>query len=220
LSPNPNNPTTFRRVAFLNDGEAVIMGNTQWDNFAFYQILDGTSKSSVDLYGFPAGYLYTGNVWGAPDGSRTLVAEFGISSQRAYDINATDLKMGARPTVDPYRVVFSRNAMVAIVNGTLVIDGAYASLGSLPASDAQIVSWDGARAYTYTMATRKIRAFDLTSPNGTGGFTEITLGAGATLDATTEDPGGYIGTMEISPDGGTLFICGINRIVIISISSL
>ena len=73
-----------------------------------------------------------------------------------------------------------------------------------------VISPSGTRAYIWESSSNTIRTFDLESPNGSGGFTEI--GSGTTL---ADSHGTYAPTLMISQDGGTLFLGGDAKILII-----
>jgi len=91
---------------------------------------------------------------------------------------------------------------------TTVYNGSLAALGNLPADlRGFVISPDGATAYAYFSGSGTIRKFDLTSPSG-GGFTEV--GVGTPVDS----PGTFFSSMTISPDGGTLFIAGNQRMIV------
>jgi len=86
-------------------------------------------------------------------------------------------------------------------------------VGVLPdsASDLMgfVISPEGTKAYAYYSGTGRIRKFDLTAPSG-GGFVEI--GSGTTIP---DSPGTFFNDMTISQDGGTLFLAGNQRVIIV-----
>jgi hypothetical protein len=94
---------------------------------------------------------------------------------------------------------------------TTVYDSSLNARGTLPSDlTGVVVSPNGAAAYAYFSSTSAIRKFDLSSPDGSGGFNEI-----GSVTAVADSPGTGLVRMVISPDGGTLFLAGTERVIII-----
>ena len=55
----------------------------------------------------------------------------------------------------------------------------------------------------------EIRKYDLNSPNGSGGFAEV-----LPRTVLTDSPGTGTAEMAVSPDGGTLFLAGNQRLIV------
>jgi IPT/TIG domain len=95
---------------------------------------------------------------------------------------------------------------------TTVYNHSLVALGVLPdvahSLRGFVISPDGSKAYVYYSDTGKIRQFDLNSPSG-GGFVEI--GSGTPV---TDSPGTFFNDMTISADGGTLFLAGNVRVIV------
>jgi hypothetical protein len=71
-----------------------------------------------------------------------------------------------------------------------------------------VISPDGSTAYAYFPSSGLIRKFNLNSPNGTGGFTEV--GGGVAITS----PGTFFSSMAITPDGGTVFLAGRQNVIV------
>ncbi len=90
-----------------------------------------------------------------------------------------------------------------------VYDASYNLLGTLPSTTlAVVVKPDATRAYTFDSIASQVLSFDLTASPAGGAFPQV--GSGTTLSG---NPGTGV-RMAISPDGGTLFLAGSNRIVV------
>jgi hypothetical protein len=107
------------------------------------------------------------------------------------------------PTVDR---TFSR----FVLNGRRVYDGAFGFLGTLPdTTNAVVLKPNGTRAYAYDAAAGGILVYDTSVDRDEAAYTA--LGAATPLAA---DPGTGV-RMTITPDGGTLFVAGSLRIVVL-----
>jgi hypothetical protein len=110
---------------------------------------------------------------------------------------------GVPPTVDR---TFSR----FILNGRRVFDGAFGFLGTLPdTTNAVVLKPNGTRAYAYDATAGGILVYDTSVDRNEAAY--VALGAATPLAA---DPGTGV-RMTITPDGGTLFIAGSLRIVVL-----
>jgi hypothetical protein len=106
------------------------------------------------------------------------------------------------PTIDR---TFSR----FVLNGRRVYDGAFAFLGTLPdTTTAAVLRPNGTRTYAYDATAGGILVYDTSATRDGAAYTA--LGAVTPLPA---DPGTGV-RMAITPDGGTLFIAGSLRIVV------
>jgi IPT/TIG domain len=115
------------------------------------------------------------------------------------------------------RVVFNGTQVYGasyVLSGTLpsttpVVTVQYTLLGTLPATTLAVaVKPDGTRAYTLDSAASDVLSFDLTASAGGAALPQV--GSGTVLAA---DPGAGA-QMTISPDGGTLFFAGADRVVV------
>ena len=110
----------------------------------------------------------------------------------------------------------SRIILVSFPNSaiqvTTVYDSSFTKLGNLPDGLAGfVISPDGSTAYAYFPSSASsgfIRKFNLTAPNGTGGFAEV--GAGVAVSS----PGPFFSAMAITPDGGTVFLAGRQAVIV------
>jgi hypothetical protein len=110
---------------------------------------------------------------------------------------------GVPPTVDR---TFSR----FVLNGRRVYDGAFGFLGTLPdTTNAVVLKPNGTRAYAYDATAGGILIYDTSVDREEAAYTA--LGAATPLAA---DPGTGA-RMTITPDGGTLFVAGSLRIVVL-----
>ena len=161
---------------------------------------------------------------GSGDGSRLILPSFEYllpsSAKPVFTFNASDGTLAASSlnAINIGQASQSRVASRAILTtaaftgsqATTVYDSSFAVLGTLPATlTSVVISPDGATAYAFfSGAPGTVRKFDLNSPNG-GGFTEI--GSGTSVP---DSPGTNYVEMAISPDGGSLFLAGNQKVIV------
>ena len=199
------------RMAVSNDGGAV--GPTYSPNlFYWYDILD---RTFITL-GIPSTSWTALNrfVSASGDGSMLVLPNTVSTAASLYYYDAGNQNITGTSTTTTYSDMVSVNrtgsrSIVRIASAQYAVhDGSFNSIGSLPSLDAAVISPTGNFAYTYVSANHTIHKYDLNSPNGSGGFTEV--GSGTTL---ADSPGTGV-AMTISPDGGTLFLAGSDLVLI------
>ena len=148
----------------------------------------------------------------------TYAASDGSLMQRSVTSTGTD-----------HASVSRNGARVVLVNSpaspsqvTTVYDvspTSFAARGTLPAGlNAFVISPDGSTAYAYFNSSKLVRKFNLNAPNGSGGFQEV--GSGTTV-ATPDSgsspalPNDFFAAMTMTQDGGTIFLAGNQRIVVL-----
>jgi hypothetical protein len=130
-----------------------------------------------------------------------------------YDASAGTLTETSLLTSSSSHASLSRTGARMIVqlstNGGMVArvySGSLVPIGDLPADfTGFVISPDG--RFAYVAVTGLIRKFDLDAPSA-GGFTEVGLG-------TSIASPGASALMAISPDGGTLFLAGKDRVIVL-----
>ncbi|MDD5058140.1 MAG: IPT/TIG domain-containing protein [Sideroxydans sp.] len=202
------------RIAVTNDGGVV--GPTYTPNvFYWYDILDRNfiilatpSSSWTALNRF---------VSASGDGSRLILPNTVSSSNALYYYDSGNQNITSTSVMTTYSNMVSVNrtgsrSIVLVASGQYAVyDSAFNNIGALPTLDAAVISASGNTAYTYVSSNNAIHKYDLNIPNGSGGFTEI--GSGTVL---ADSPGTGI-AMTISPDGGTLFLAGSLRVLIVPV---
>jgi hypothetical protein len=199
------------RMAVANDGGAV--GPTYNPNvFYWYDILD---RNFVTLATPSTSWIALNRfVSASGDGSTLILPNTVSSANTLYYYNSGNQNISGTSATTTYSdmVSINRTGSRSIVRIALaqyaVYDSTFNSLGSLPALDAAVISPTGDIAYTYASSDNTIHKYDMNSPNGSGGFTEV--GSGTVL---ADSPGTGV-AMTISPDSGTLFLAGSLRVLI------
>jgi hypothetical protein len=217
----------FSMIAFGNDGGAI--GATQSSTVGLvslyrYDMLtqDFTALSTE----FNFGSVMT---FAPADGSRVILPSFTsfLPGDPLTTFNPSDGTLATTSVVTLQLGLASLSrtgSRIALTNKaftqqqlTTVYDGSsFAALGTLPDSPlgpstlaGVVISPDGSTAYAYFSGSPgTVRKFDLNSPSN-GGFTEIGSGT-----AAPDFPGTNLIEMTISPDGGTLFLAGSQKVIV------
>lgn len=221
-----NSGSSPRSLSFSNEGRAII--NTTADSVGTtvhsYNFLNGgfMSLSDIPENGSPGATLTS-----SLDGSRVFLNINWYNYPASYYnassgglIETTTVTQGAE-----YGVSVDRTGSKIITNDTAnsevaVYDGDINALGVLPPLSGLVassrattfaISPDGTRAYAYLGDTQFLHVLDLTASDGSNGFLEI--------GSATFIPDGptWITKMIISPDGGTLFLAGSDRLIVIPV---
>lgn len=145
------------------------------------------------------------------DGSRVYVVS-NTSSALIQTYNAsTDTLVASSIFTTASSLSVDRTGDTLIVDAK-VYDASFNLLGTLPTSQAYVVSPDGQTAYTFNSDSSggQFRKYDLTTSDGSGGFTQV--GAVSTIagNALTS------AQMTIAPDSGTLFVVGPSTFIVFS----
>jgi len=199
------------RMAVANDGGVV--GPTYSPNvFYWYDILD---RNFITLATPSSSWAALNRfVSASGDGSRLILPNTVTSANTLYYYDSGNQNMvstSAMTTLSDMVSINRTGSRYIVLNAAtqhIVYDSSFSSIGSLPALDSAIISPTGNIAYTYVSSNNTIHKYDLNSPNGSGGFTEV--GTGTVL----ADSPGTGASMTISPDGGTLFLAGSLRVLI------
>jgi hypothetical protein len=110
--------------------------------------------------------------------------------------------------------VYARNENRVVLNGQRVYDANDALLGTLPASTVAVaLKPDGTRAYAFDTTAGGILTYDISVDRDEAAY--VALGPVTPLT----DPGN-VPRMIISPDGGTLFLAGNGRVVVVPTPAL
>jgi hypothetical protein len=135
----------------------------------------------------------------------TYDASSGALTQQAVTSAGTEHASVSRDGSRIILVSFPLSASQA----TTVYNAAFTALGTLPADlTGFAISPDGSTAYAYFPTSGLVRKFNLNAPSG-GGFVE--LGTGTAVSS----PGSFFSEMTITPDGGTLFLAGNQRLIVL-----
>jgi hypothetical protein len=204
-------------LVFANDGKAIGVSSS--------------AASGVRLYG----YDLLARTFLPLSTNPTVVNRLLVGPANASEVLFADLQVGFNPPILVYdaatgvlspsstntgnvylgaqnrsgsRTILFRSPGVVSPTCT-VYDESLTALGTLPTTTLSnaVLSPDGVTAYVFVGGV--IRKFDLTSPNGSGGFDEV--GAGFPLLAS---PGTNSPAMALSPDGGTLFLAGNQNLIV------
>jgi hypothetical protein len=219
---NPSVGSSIMEMAVANDG--IVLASVGVLVNPLYDVIRYTLRSPA--FSALTSFSVSGDVAASGDGSR-IVSASGFSNEiYHYDASTrvTSLTgisfnfVRSRPSLSRTGSRFVLNdgefnsGIIRVFDGT-----SFAALGDLPATTvAAVISPDGNRAYTFD-SNGKLRTFNLAgTPPGTGNpYPEV--GTGTTLAGSPGTPAFVPGLgirMIISPDGGTVFLAGGDRIVI------
>lgn len=202
------NVATLNIMTMSNDGFAIGDAFPQMQDTVYYRY-DFVDKIFYPL-GLPSGFTASGNrkLVASADGSRILAPAFTYTSEPYfyYDASSISFVETALSTLRTDAVTMDRGGVKSALSDwatVTVYDANFNSLGTLTKPTAMVMSPDGTALYTYTNSDKGLHKYDLTSPDGLGGFTQ-------TSSTTITDLPGDNGNaaMIISPDGGSLFQIG------------
>jgi len=214
----PVGSSALNRIAFANDGAAI--GNSagattlyRYDmltrqfvplstdfNFVNRHIA-GSADGDTLVMTSPAGSIGQGVVtYDASNGTTTQ-----RTAQTSTNCCTNDLVSISRNG--------SRILLISPLNGVdraVLYDASFAVLGRLPTGlNGFVVTPDGSAAYAYYPGTTAVRKFDLNTPDGSGGFTQMG-------SAVVSLPAGSSTAMAISPDGGALFLANDHQVIVLA----
>jgi len=203
------------KLAVANDGNAMVTTGIFGSGFTQtfkYSVADRTFTMNDFLFQADAG--------GSADGSLLVMPQNGLSpAPTVFRYNAststlspTNLSVNASfPTLD-------RSATRILLGGFSIYNANFQLLGNIGGSspESQTLSPDGLRAYAAdrlspdrtSLVPTVLRTYGLIVTPVAGQFPE--LGTGTTLPSDTGRA-----VMTVSPDGGTVFIAGSDRIVVV-----
>jgi len=204
----PYNYSHFSHIAMSNDGKALVHVDSQWVTIFRYDVLTRT-------FALVPGYAY--NLYGgispvaSLDGSRILVGQNGVSGPLPLFYFDTSLSqfVQALPDLTVNRMSYDRTGTYSLIDG-YIYNRQFQPQGLEFNLMLGTISPAGTRAYgfVYGGTGGTLRTYDITSPNGIGGFTEI--GTGIVIP---DSPGNYP-TFGISPDGRAVFISGEEKFIV------
>jgi len=199
------------RIAFANDGKAVLVANTA--AFTTCQRYDPASQSITSV----AGCLYYRAGSGASaNGSRVALAGTGLSPPQhpGFYLGNSSAFQGSSADVEANVVELDRTgSRIVVVSdaspnppSNQVYDSAWSLLGRLqPDTVRAVLTRDGTRAVAWEdPPSSKVRIYDLTAAPVAGIFPELGT-PGGVAPSTLPGAGGRI---ALSADGKTLFLAG------------
>jgi hypothetical protein len=141
-------------------------------------------------------------------GDPTLTSDTAVYSYTTSTNQLTTIGQPLRQNTAP--PVVSRNSNRIVLNALRVFDVNLTLLGTLPSTtNAVVLKPDGNRAYAYDSTAGGILIYDTSVDRDEAAY--VALGAATPLGA---DPGSNV-RIAITPDGGTLFVAGSSRIVVL-----
>jgi hypothetical protein len=204
----------MRSAAATNEGMLFVTGDA--DPSSPQQAFLIRSTSGTDITSLSWTTFAQAVVGASGDGSRVVIVPSGTNGSDVFQYRALNSQMSdtsldfshggtlRAPALD-------RNGNRIILSNTTatnVYDGSYQLLGTLPASTrAYVLSSDGARAYTYDSAG-EVRVFDVSATANGGVYPQLGMGI------PVSDPGDGALSMIITPDDGTVFIAGVDGVVV------
>jgi hypothetical protein len=223
----PSGPVPeFSMIAFGNDGGAI--GATQSSTVGLVSLYR-YDMLTQDFTALSTQFNFGNAMTFAPaDGSSVILPSFTsfLSGDPLSIFNPGDGTLATTSLVTQQAELASLSrtgSRIALTNKvftqqqlTTVYDNSFTALGTLPDSPlgpstlaGVVISPDGSTAYAYFSGSPgTVRKFDLNSPSN-GGFTEIGSGT-----APPDFPGTNLIEMTISPDGGTLFLAGSQKVIV------
>jgi DNA-binding beta-propeller fold protein YncE len=191
----------FSHVAVANDGLAVVT-STGLDEF-MYSVAD---RALTEIF-IPSGSFSCPSTGGSADGSLVVIAQQCVSPASPvmlYDAS-TSAFFASNLHTSRNSPVLDRRATRIMLSGFEIYDRNLILLGTIPS--AYTLSPDGKRAYGANQTV--LHTYDLAGSPPAGLFPEIEPGT-----SLPGDLGGG-GAVTVSPDGGTVFIAGPDRIVVV-----
>jgi hypothetical protein len=203
-----------RSAALSNDWRLFVTADTS-----------PTSPQPAYLASATGGSQVTALVWttfaqavvgGSGDGSRVVIVPSGTSGSDVFQYRGTNSQMSdtgldfahggslRAPALDRggSRIILSNPT------ATNVYDGSYQLLGTLSATTrAYVLNSAGTRAYTLD-SSGEVRVFDVSATANGGVYPQLGLGI------PVSDPGSGALQMIITPDDETVFIAGVDGIVV------
>lgn len=204
--PYPYNFDDFSKIAMANDGDAIVVLSTQWGRLFRYSV---AQRTLTPLPGVTNSF-YLASLTASADGSRMIVGQNGISPVQPmyyYDVGLGQA-FSTNHNLSVGRVAIDRTGTMSVVDGK-VYNRQFVVIGDATAY-IPAISPDGRRAYSYVPSTvgGTLRTFDLTKTTVSGGFVEIGT------EIPIQDSPGLSVFIQISADGGAVFITGDQRFIV------
>jgi hypothetical protein len=214
---------SLNMIAFANDGGAIGNVSTAANGITLFRydlLTQQFSQLSQDAD------MVNRTIAGAADGDILVMPSFEPLSPAfykpivRYDATGNSLSSVVATTggTEHVSIGLDSNASKVILvvsplsaaQETRVYDSSFGLLGTLPVDlTAFAISPDGNTAWAYFPAGSRVRRFNLNAPDGIGGFAEVGTGT------VVASPGSFFSKMVVSPDGGTLFLAGNDRFIVL-----
>lgn len=212
-APSLEANSALKNIVVGNDNRALITTSLPTSGTTPAYIYDPASNALLII---PTPELNNGTPVMAAVGTAAVVVQGDPSLTTdvpvyAYSTSNNALTATVTPTLRQNAVVPAVDRLFSriVINGVRVYDGAFAFLGTLPATTVAVaLKPDGTRAYAYDPTAGGMVVYDISVDRDEAAYTP--LGAATPLAG---DPGAGV-RMTITPDGGTLFIAGGARIVV------
>jgi hypothetical protein len=203
-----------RSAALSNDWRLFVTGDTSPTSPLPAYLASATGGSQVTTLAWVT--FAQAVVGGSGDGSRVVIVPSGTSGSDVFQYRGTNSQMSdtnldfshggslRAPALDRAgnRIILSNTT------ATNVYDGSYQLLGTLPVSTrTYVLNSVGTRAITYD-GSGEVRVFDVSATANGGVYPQ--LGTGIPVS----DPGTGALSMIITPDDETVFIAGVDGIVV------
>jgi hypothetical protein len=213
---------SLNMIGFANDGSAIGNASSPTLGVSLYRY-DMLSQQFTVLS--TQADMTNRAIMASADGDTLVLPSFEplvpTSGKPVFTYDATAGALTQRPaiTVGEEPMSISRDGSRIILvslnpatgsNAITVYDASFNVLGRLPTGlNGVVLSPNGATAFGYYPSGSRVRKFDLTAPDSAGGFAEIGLGT------VVASPGTALTAMTITPDGGTLFLAGNQRVIVL-----
>lgn len=205
-------------LAITNDGYAIIGSANLWNGYLKYNLLNNNLEF-LDITGMGGGSLDDPALAGTKDGSNLYLAGgFSPVAQFVYTYeSAGNGTLQRTSVVDATRYVCTDNTgSRVLLDRNNVYDGQMNYQGQFSFANATTLSADGNTGYAFSAGfsstPASIQRYDLTSPNGTGGFNS----AGSDITMTT-DPASNATQMILTPSDQNAFVGGNTIIAVVPI---
>lgn len=200
----------FENIAIGNDGTALVFIGNQWGAVNRYNLRTRTFTDANFSF-----QIYGARPLSSADGSRILIRGIGLSSTQNlwyYDVSVGQFVNTGVAATGIY-ASYDRTASNLLMDRE-AYNRNFSSLGSMAGLAASVISPDGARGYGFVAGSPggTLRTYDLTSPNGSGGFTEIGSGTGIPDSPGIVFISGPL--VGITSDGGAVIITGHQNFII------